>query len=131
MKIKVLSIRLLEPENWEIQFETQIGTARGEWRGHEPVLSKEYFVEFEIPEPLQIQSGITISNVNKFGLGTGEDGIYFIGKLESQDEDGFTTLRLGENILCFETPDILAPWAKEGEYLKISTPKVLVYDIEV
>lgn len=66
----------------------------GYWCGGEAKV-KSYFVEIDIPDK--------VFSSNECSISKEDDKINIVGFLEDYEDDGFATLRMNDNLVCFET----------------------------
>lgn len=115
-----------EGQKYHVNFSTEYGNACALWIGEKPQINKEYFVEFEIPDVLCWQKDIIFSDKEECTIGMQNNKFCFIGVFESIEDDGYTVIRLGDNIISIETqgepPDL-------GSNVKITANNLLLYDV--
>jgi hypothetical protein len=108
-----------------INFSTEYGNASALWKGTEPQINKEYFVEFEIPDVLYWRKDIISAEENCL-IATENDKLYLVGFFESIDDDGYTVIKLGDSIVSVETQG--EPLAL-GSFVMLSTNNLLLYEV--
>jgi hypothetical protein len=109
-----------------VTFTTEFGNAQAIWEGDKPSLDVEYFVEFEIPDTLNWNDSMKQIDEKACTLGMEKDTLYFIGCLESVDEDGYTVIRLGDSIISLIVEGDPFP---ERAFVKVLANKVVIYDM--
>lgn len=97
MEIKVKKI--LDGE--KILFSSEFGECTGYWCGGEAKV-KNYFVEIDIPDKV-FRNQIKESVLNECSISEEDGKINIVGLLEDYEDDGFATLRMNDNLVCFET----------------------------
>lgn len=127
MKIKIVDIEKKEGKTI-VTYESEYGSANAFWEGDSPQREKEYFVEIEVSGVLGWGDDIYQSEVEKTGIGEIIDtNTIFNGYLESVDEDGYTTIRIGDSILCVQTKGESCPI---GTFVEIIADKVTIFDTD-
>ena len=87
-----------------IYYKTRYGKSKGEWADDSiPTLNQETFVELDADEIFKKNVNIFVEKENNYKMYLSEEGIVFVGNLESIDDDGITALRIGDSILLIET----------------------------
>ena len=99
MKIKIKKI-IPKHSGIYIIFKTKCGEAEAYWNGNEPIINQEYYVEFDINQTLTWGIDI-LNNRSSISIRFANDLVHISGILESIDDDGYSLIRVGENIIPF------------------------------
>ena len=126
MKINVIDLF----QNNEIIFETKFGKGKGIWNDNNKVEKKEYIIEFDSSiivkyEDIKISSNRVAKIEN-----TGEKTI-ITGILEEYEDDGYTVMRLGDDIIPFETEYNSKIKRMKNKYITIIFEKLYIYDTKI
>ncbi|CEG26281.1 hypothetical protein [Bacillus sp. B-jedd] len=125
MKVIVVEYMKELADGFMVKFTSPFGTAEGKWIGTKPLLDFEYHIEIDIPEVLewgkQIENiGEKINQIKSVG-----EHIYLSGVLESVAADGYSVLRIGNNIVVFELTRANCPI---GSFVQIEIDEILLFD---
>ena len=99
MKIIVNEILAEEP-NIIVSFTTDYGDAKAFWDGSIPIRNHEYHVEIDVNDILTWGEEI-VELGDSFTIRYENEQIYISGIFESNDDDGYSVLRVGESIIPF------------------------------
>lgn len=92
--------KILEDKN--VLFSSEFGKCIGIWC-EDIVLLKKYSVEIDIISKISLDN-LKESKIEEYKLYfESNDKIVIIGLLESYEDDGFATLRIKNDIICFTT----------------------------
>ena len=87
-----------------VYYKTKYGESQGEWADDPlPTVNQETFVELDADEIFKKNVNIFVEKEDDYKMYLSEEGIVFVGNLESIDDDGITALRIGDSILLIET----------------------------
>jgi hypothetical protein len=114
-----------QSQGLQVNFSTEYGNATALWSGNEPQISKEYFVELEVPGVLYWQKDITVSE-EECGFALKSGMVHLIGLFESIEDDGYTVIRLGDSIISIETQ---GEPPETGSKVKLTTNNLLLYEV--
>lgn len=114
------------PKNIVI-FSTECGDAKAFWNGDMPIINKKYDVEIEIPGILIWGKNIKRTKEDRYTIGIKDNLLYILGRLESVEDDGYTIIRLGENIVPLEVEGNPPPI---GAFVKVETNEITLYNVE-
>jgi len=120
MKIKVIACR---GENIEV--DTQFGIISGTWVGELPNKNSIRDIEIEFDDTLEWNKDILKVDTSEFKCGNVGEKIFFIGRIEAIENDGFTVVRFGESIITIDTKGV--PFVI-GEFIKFEVAKLDFYD---
>ncbi|MDF2671674.1 MAG: hypothetical protein K0R67_3980 [Paenibacillus sp.] len=127
MKIVITDIQK-DHDTISVLYTSEYGSGRAIWMSIEPDIRKEYFVEIDIPEIVQWGLEITLSEQKLYSLKTTGDVTWINGLLESVEEDGVITMRLGQSILLVEsTGEPLSC----GKFVELKANKMLLFDSNI
>lgn len=116
-------------DNNKILFFSEFGKSIGYWCD-EFVSIKKYFVEFDIPDVLDVDN-IKKSEIELCSISGNYDGIKIVGLLECYQNDGFATLRMKNNLIFFETVYNNIIKSMVNSYIKIEVNRINLYDIKL
>jgi len=125
VKVRINEVIRESPKNFVI-FSTEYGNTKAFWNGDMPEVDKEYFVELEIESTLKWGDNIRIVEDDKYVIGVEGNACYMVGYLESIEDDGYTVIRLGENIISLEVDGKPFPI---GVFVKVEADKVILFNI--
>ena len=100
MRIQVDKI-IDKNSNIIVEFSSEFGKAMAFWEGEKPIVNNEYHVEIDIRSTLIWSKEIQKAESNKPIIQQGNDFIQISGRIDSIDDDGYVTLRVGEYIVPF------------------------------
>ena len=124
MRVKVIEA-INQSQGLQVNFSTEYGNATALWSGNEPQISKEYFVELEVPGVLYWQKDITVSE-EECGIALKSGMVHLVGLFESIEDDGYTVIRLGDSIISIETQ---GEPPETGNNVKLTTNNLLLYEV--
>lgn len=124
MRVKVMEA-INQSQGLQVNFSTEYGNATALWSGNEPQISKEYFVELEVPGVLYWQKDITVSE-EVCGIALKSGMVHLVGLFESIEDDGYTVIRLGDSIISIETQ---GEPPETGSNVKLTTNNLLLYEV--
>lgn len=114
-----------QTQGYQVNFSTEYGNATALWRGNEPEVNNEYFVEIEVPGVLFWQKDIAVKD-EKCIILLENSIVHIVALFESIEDDGYTVLRLGDSIISIETqgepPNI-------GDNVEFTTDNLVLYEI--
>lgn len=126
MKIVIEKVNLYDNPNI-IYFSTEFGNAQAIWEGDKPEIGKEYFVEVDIENPLKFEDDLIEFEQDTFSIGMVKDSIFIIGFLESVEDDGYSVLRLRDNIVTFEVEGRLP---SDNIFIRIEPRKIKLFQVK-
>lgn len=100
MRVHINKI-ILENTNIIVLFSTDFGDAKAFWEGEVPTINSEYQVEVDIIDTLVWNIDIIRAENDNYSIQMENEFIHISGKLDSVDDDGYTVLRIGDNIIPF------------------------------
>lgn len=124
MEVKIERISKDSSENTIVWFSSIYGNAKALWHGDKPGLGVKCFVEFEVSDCVW-EDNVTIFDAKKIEIGMEGEQIYFIGILESVDDDGYSVIRIGTSIIGVMISG--TPFAT-GIFVKVRPEQVKLYD---
>lgn len=108
-------------------FSTEFGNSKALWNGETPPeVNKGYFVEFEVPGILRWGEDIIISDKKEYVIKMDNGITQLAGMVESVDEDGYTVVRIDENIITLETEG--SPFPIET-FVIVKTDNLILFDV--
>lgn len=125
MKINIKEIKSELSRNIVV-FSTEFGSAKAIWQGDTPRPNLEYFVEMEISNILTWGRDIIRVDECSYSVGMEGDVLYFIGYIESIDDDGYTVIRLGDSIIAIEVDGNPFP---QGVFVKVLANEVSLFNV--
>lgn len=126
MKIKIEKIF----DDKKVLFSSKYGRAVGYWCNSEVVELKDYFVEIDIPYKLNA-SEFRESIFNECLLENDNGKTRIVALLEDYEEDGFTTIRMDNCIICFETVFSTEIRGMLNKYIEIKVNKIHLFNENV
>ncbi|MGG0177501.1 hypothetical protein [Gottfriedia acidiceleris] len=124
MRIIVVEYIKKLSDGYIVKFNSPYGSAIGKWVGSKPKLNSECDIEIDIPEILEWEKQIYKIDKEFSQITSDENHIYLSGVLESIDSDGYSVLRIGNNLVIFE---LTGDNYLIGSYVKIETKQILLY----
>jgi len=121
----VVHIKFIRDDS-KIFCSSPFGSLTLKWIDEKPTLNKDYHVELEINKTLFWNKDISLSEINDFTINDENGTIVIIGQLESVEDDGYTVLRVGEDIIPVITkgdPYII------GSMIKITVDTIFAYPV--
>lgn len=113
-----------------IVYSTEFGEGTGEWEGNIPEIGEKYFVEIEID--IELVWGRDINYVQKktYSVLQKNEFTRFSGRLESLEEDGYTTVRISDSIITFISKSSVD---FEDAFVEVRVPsdKINLFPIEI
>ncbi|GAA0756074.1 hypothetical protein [Clostridium sartagoforme] len=104
MKVKIVNI--LEKDNeYYVKIKSDYGAICGVWKEGKPILNKDYYIEFSVEEPLELNKNLFINNNNNNNIHSifmENDKIILNGQYDSLDEDGCLAIKLGKSIILLD-----------------------------
>ncbi|MFF2874980.1 hypothetical protein ACFVR2_01530 [Gottfriedia sp. NPDC057991] len=125
--MEIIVVRYMKElaDGYIVNFNSLYSSAEGKWVGSKPKLNFKYNIEIDIPEILEWEKQINKIDEEFSQIASNDNHVYFSGVLESVDSDGYSVLRIGNNILAFELTGDNYPI---GSYVKIETEQILLFD---
>lgn len=108
-------------------FSSDFGSAKAYWDGEEPTENSKYQVEVDINNTLVWNGDILENEDQECSIQLKNGFILISGRIDSIDEDGYTVLRIGDNIIPFIATG--NPF-QVGTYIKLSTVKITLSPID-
>jgi hypothetical protein len=103
MRVQILSVDTSFKENPQVHFSSEVGQAWAYWSGDPPTSGQSYHVELSVEYPLTWGVDILPTTDTQHRLELEGAVVAIQGALEVCEEDGFTALRLGRDILMLQT----------------------------
>lgn len=126
--MKIIVKEVYKKDNtFQVTFSTKFGTGIGKWRGDIPVINNEYFVEIDIPQVLTWGEEITLIESSGCKLLNSEGIVYFVGKIESIEDDGCAFVRFDDILIVLETYG--NPFSINS-YIKFSVKEITLCEIK-
>ncbi|NLB90144.1 MAG: hypothetical protein GX786_02840 [Clostridiales bacterium] len=100
MKTKVMYFNIKNDER-KVLCSTSYGNVTLSWRDETPIVNSTYYVEVDIEEILEWGKNIYPSDRKDFIFENKDNDVFLCGVFESIDDDGYGTLRLGDDIIPF------------------------------
>ena len=126
VKIKVKIIKINDDRKVDVR--TQYGMLSGFWNGDIPKLNEEYEVELEVDDTLKWTGEIIKVDADIFDCSIKDNLVHIIGCVEVVEDDGYTVIRIGDNVLTIDTEG--EPF-EVGEYVKVIIQRLEFYDVAV
>ncbi|MFB7141978.1 hypothetical protein ACFCYN_20190 [Gottfriedia sp. NPDC056225] len=114
-------------DGYIVKFNSPYGSAEGRWVGSKPKLNAEFDIEIDIPEILEWEKQINQIDKDITQITRDENHVILSGVLESVEPDGYSVLRMGDNIVIFELTGGNYQNYPIGSYVKIKTKQILLY----
>jgi hypothetical protein len=127
MRVEIVDIDNSSAEQTDVTFATDYGIGKGLWIGSAPDLLKSYYVEFTIEDLIWGTNVFEVSSED-FVISRDKDLTSLQGKIETVDDDGICTLRIGDSILLL---DIAGKLPLPGHYIRVTTARVLLFDTNI
>lgn len=86
-----------------VRFTSALGAAEAAWMGDPPAAGRDYAVELAVGDRLIWGDSIVAIEPAARSIASGDEGPTLVATLESVDEDGAATLRLGPSLVLVET----------------------------
>lgn len=112
MRITIVKINVVD-SNVFVDFSTEYGEAIALWEGEIPTAGLEYYVEIDVEDTLVWNKDITRNESEECSLKMLCDKISLAGILDSVDCDGYSVLRMGNNIV---------PFFSSGKQFEVGSP---------
>lgn len=125
MKIVVEKI-VLADSNLIVHFLTDYGKATALWEGDNPTINGEYHVEMDFENTLIWNKDIVKDETEKYSIQMHDNMIFLVGILDSVDDDGYTVVKFGDNIVPFVTNGV--PF-EIGSFIKLIIKTVTLTQI--
>ncbi len=116
-----------EDGKYYVSFTSEYGSAKAIWNGSLPTLNKEYFVEIEVYDKLYWRENVIESHDENNKILMENNNCCFIGTVESIDDDGYTVIRIGHNIICIVIEGGALPI---GSSVKVIASIVELFDVK-
>ena len=110
-----------------VEFSSEFGKAVAFWEGEKPIANNEYHVEMDIRDTLIWNEQIQKAENNKHYIQQENDLIRIFGRIDSIDDDGYVTLRLGECIVPFIASG--TPF-QIGEHITLSAKEIFLSPVD-
>ncbi len=104
----MIHVQEIDPTG-RVRFASELGAAEAAWMGEPPAAGRDYAVELVVGDRLIWGDSIVAAEPAAHAIATGDDGTTLVATLESVDEDGAATLRLGPSLVLVETEGEPAP----------------------
>jgi hypothetical protein len=123
MKIRIIDVKA---DASVVSFHTGLGDAVAVWNGAIPKPDTIYHVEVEVQDTLIWDENIEQVRENKPALGIDAGEFCLVGRLESAEADGYSVIRIGENIVAVTVRGTPPPL---GVFVKLRSRNVALYDL--
>jgi hypothetical protein len=90
-----------EKHSLVVSFSSDFGNATAFWSGEDPSINHEYQVEVDIDHSLEWGKDVVFCTDDADCIQQESNSISISGSIDSIDEDGYTIIKLGENIIPF------------------------------
>jgi hypothetical protein len=127
MKVKILDL-LEKDSKFYVKIKSEYGTILGEWKDEKPKLNKEYYIEFTVTSPVEINKNLFISNDYSYYIKMQDEKIILNGKYDSLDDDGCLTIRIGESIILLDYSNYKDSHFLGDCYLTIILSYIQIFD---
>ena len=133
MEITIKKILEKTPSGVNVWFESELGRGKAEWYGSIPRIGAKYFIEFGIDEKFIKGDNFVKSTSNNSFIEYSNNKLVLEGKVDQIHKDGVIILRLdGPSssdliMIEFENPNLV----KEGDFIRIMTDRVKLFDINL
>lgn len=127
MRAKITQVSIDDNQVSRVEFDTEFGKCRALWMGKKPVLGNVYEVEIEINAILKWGVDILYFGNKVFQIDVNENEVFLVGILDSFDGN-IVTLKFGNDFILIETKGTSF---KEGNFVKVITKEILIYDINI
>jgi hypothetical protein len=106
MRIRVNDVRSREDGPRAVLFSSAVGAASGTWANEhfEPIIGREYDVEFTINEPWVFGDTLFFSKDRQASVRQDNAQVVLTGEVESVDENGVISFRLAPDSLTMLDP---------------------------
>lgn len=118
-------VRTLDPARRRVAFSSDLGAAEAGWLGDPPEADRDYHVEIAINERLVWGTDIVATPPAPPGIAQGPAGITLDGTLESIEDDGAATLRLGPSLVLLDTEGTAPP---AGTPVRVQVGEMMLAD---
>jgi hypothetical protein len=125
MKVKIIRIIKEQDNSAQVTFWTASGSAQAEWVGTRPEVGGMYDAEVEVPESLVWGDGIRQVAAMEPGIATTDGTTIITGMLDSLEDDGVATVRLGDSLLLVETEGLPG---RVGSSVQLATRQLRLFD---
>ena len=114
-------------DNSIVYANTKYGVLSLKWQGELPLVNHEYDVEFDINETLYWNKDIVLSQTEDYLIKSRDNSISLYGVLESIDSDGYTVLRIDNNIVTFIAKGVAF---KVGSKIEVCVDSITAYPFD-
>ncbi len=102
-------VRTIDPIHRRVAFSSDLGAAEAGWLGDLPEAERDYHVEIAINDRLIWGTDIVATSPAPPRIAQGPAGITLDATLESLEDDGTGTLRLGPSLVLIDTEGAAPP----------------------
>lgn len=118
-------VRTLDPDRRRVAFSSDLGAAEVGWLGDLPEADCDYHVEIAINERLVWGTDIVATPPSPPRIAQGPAGITLDATLESIEDDGAATLRLGPSLVLIDTEGTAPP---AGTPVRVQVGEMMLAD---
>lgn len=118
-------VRTLDPASRRVAFSSDLGAAEAGWLGDLPEADRDYHVEIAINERLVWGTDIVTTPPAPPRIAQGPAGITLDATLESIEDDGAATLRLGPSLVLIDTEGTAPP---AGTPVRVQVGEMMLAD---
>jgi|KBSSwiStaDraftv2_1062776.scaffolds.fasta_scaffold4816633_1 hypothetical protein len=118
-------VRTLDPTRRRVAFSSDLGAAEAGWLGDLPEADRDYHVEIAINERLVWGTDIVATPPAPPCIAQGPAGITLDATLESIEDDGAATLRLGPSLVLIDTEGAAPP---AGTSVRVQVGEMMLAD---
>jgi hypothetical protein len=118
-------VRTLDPVKRRVAFSSDLGAAEAGWLGDLPEAERDYHVEIAINERLVWGTDIVATPPAPPRIAQGPAGITLDATLESIEDDGAATLRLGPSLVLIDTEGTAPP---AGTPVRVQVGEMMLAD---
>ena len=118
-------VRTLDPTRRRVAFSSDLGAAEAGWLGDLPEADRDYHVEIAINERLVWGTDIVATPPAPPRIAQGPAGITLDATLESIEDDGAATLRLGPSLVLIDTEGTAPP---AGTPVRVQVGEMMLAD---
>lgn len=123
MRVIVIGIDTMEETVW---FSSEHGEGKAIWDGPSPSVGRDYHVELDVIGSLEWGRDIIRTDEKAEFIGVVDDMGCIVGRLESMEEDGLCTVRVGKDLISLETT---GNPIQIGSLVKILTRSLVMTDV--
>ncbi|HLZ63566.1 MAG TPA: hypothetical protein VKR06_42065 [Ktedonosporobacter sp.] len=128
MNIVITKISMEDSGRILVEFQTCFGDGNALWVGQNPILGNSYVVEIEIPGKLSWGEHILKCNQEESKIENKGDYICLTGILLSVEENGFSVMKIENNLVLLEA---VGKSFEKGIFIEVMAKNIIVYDTNI